>query len=509
MRDVLERNVYTQLRKIAFSALVYGALVIVCLGTVIWGIAAAFNGVFPIHWSSNEPVLEFPVDLLVYNFLMPVAVRFLKPSTGLSKMYEWWFRKCARFLRLTHFLFDERRIDEEGYRKSRSTATELTGEEAKDLGMPEHYDTSEFVHDGRYVRAPASDQVRIPKGARTFVEVDVNGNRLDGLPDVDHGLHGRQNKMFAQVYIPPHFRLRIAAFVVLLWLFAATTGVSLTVLPLLFGRYVFTFLIPDHRRMNDMYAFAIGIYVLGGPIFLAIRHHAALRSIANQFPRSEAFNAAALARTTKRASGILLHGLRLLYFYGTFSILIPSLFALLFEAYLLIPLHTYLSRNYQPAPPHTIHFISDWTLGVLFVKVAARLILYHRNSRPAQALRALVSERNNGASWLDPDIKLATRAFILPITILMCAALLAPLGLGRIANTLWFSQAPEEMEAVVYRYAFPSVLFLGLSYAFGRAVWRALLLWRAKVRDEVYLIGERLHNFGEKRPIVNRVISRG
>ncbi|KAA8572221.1 hypothetical protein EYC84_002127 [Monilinia fructicola] len=64
VRDVLERNVTTQLRKILFSALVYGALVVVCLGGVVWGLSFALKGVLPIHWSSNEPVLEFPVDLL-------------------------------------------------------------------------------------------------------------------------------------------------------------------------------------------------------------------------------------------------------------------------------------------------------------------------------------------------------------------------------------------------------------------------------------------------------------
>ena len=113
VRDVLERNVGTQLRKIAFSALVYGALVIVCLGGVVWGMYYAFDGIFPIHWSSNEPVLEFPVDLLFYNFFMPLAVRFFKPSDGLHAMYNWWFRKCARALRLTWFLFGERKKDEE------------------------------------------------------------------------------------------------------------------------------------------------------------------------------------------------------------------------------------------------------------------------------------------------------------------------------------------------------------------------------------------------------------
>ncbi|KLU90380.1 RING finger membrane protein [Magnaporthiopsis poae ATCC 64411] len=114
VRDVLERNVTTQLRKILFSAFVYGALVMVCLGGVVWGLWASLPGVLPVHYSSNEPVLEFPLDLLFYNFLMPLAVKFFRPSDGLHAMYTWWFRCCARALRVTWFLFGERRIDEEG-----------------------------------------------------------------------------------------------------------------------------------------------------------------------------------------------------------------------------------------------------------------------------------------------------------------------------------------------------------------------------------------------------------
>ena len=45
MRDVLERNIVTQLRKIAFSALVYGTLVIVCLGGVVWGLSIVSHGI--------------------------------------------------------------------------------------------------------------------------------------------------------------------------------------------------------------------------------------------------------------------------------------------------------------------------------------------------------------------------------------------------------------------------------------------------------------------------------
>ena len=500
VRDVLERSVSTQLRKILFSALVYGALVIVCLGAVVWGLSSLFSSVFPIHWSSNEPVLEFPVDLLVFNFLMPLVIKMFKPSVGLQNMYKWWFRRCARLLRLTHFLFGERMEEEEGrhtwlYSKPRDNEGSIDANE-----KPQNPKKHAFIRDGRLVRAPASDQVRIPKGSKTFVDIDEEGNRLDGLPDAAHGLHGRENRMFSEIYIPPFFRLRIAGFIVLIWLFAATTGVSLTVVPLLLGRFVFSYLFPSHPRMNDMYAFAIGVYLLGGPVYLAIMYRAQLLTACGRISTNTLLQAETVKRATLRAGALILRGLKLLYFYGAFGLFLPSLFALIYEAYVLIPLHTYFSRADDTPSVHTIHFISDWTLGVLYVRGGLRIMLRFHNSRPSRALRALVSPQNNGASWLNPDIRLATRAILLPITVLVILALFVPTGLGWVANRIWFTGATGASQALVYRYSYPALLVMILAYAFGKVLRRAVTRWRARIRDEVYLIGERLHNLGETKP---------
>ncbi|MCJ1283514.1 hypothetical protein MMC26_002844 [Xylographa opegraphella] len=509
VRDVLERNVSTQLRKIAFSALVYGALVIICLGTIIWSLAFAVDGVFPIHWSSNEPVLEFPVDLLVYNFLMPLAVKFLKPSNGLTKMYDWWFRKCARMLRLSHFLFGEQKDDEEGHHVRRTWWDVLAGKRG-DPTMPvrecrkflaEDRDTDAFfLRDGRYVRAPASDQVRIPKDSDTFLEVDEDGNRIDGLPDKDDGLHGRGSKMFTKIYIPPYFRFRIGAFIVLIWLFASTTGVGITIIPLLFGRYVFARLVPNHLRMNDIYAFSIGIYLLGGPIYLLFHFRQRLSSLANNTRHlisASPPSSSTLLESFRRTAPCAILATRFLYFYFTLTILLPSLFALLMEAYLVIPLHTYFSPPSPTSTPHTIHFVQDWTLGVLYLKMAGRLVLWHANARPAIAMRAIVA--GPAHSWLRPDVRLATRAVIFPATLVMVLGLTAPLGVGWLANKTVFTGLDATVHQVVYRYSYPVVAGLAVGSAGCVALAKALGGWRGKVRDEVYLIGERLHNFGERR----------
>ena len=499
VRDVLERSVFTQLWKIAFSALVYGGLVIVCLGGVVWGISAAFDGVFPIHWSSNEPVLEFPVDLLFYNFLMPLAVKFFRPSDGLHRMYRWWFKLCARQLRLSHFLFGERKRDEEG-RHVRRTWSALLAREHGDTQMPvigrdqrrllEDGQLDAYVlRDGRYVRTPASDQVRIPKGAHTFLEVDEEGNRLDGREDNESGLHGRNNEQFSTIYIPPHFRLRIGTFIFLIWLFAATTGVCLTLVPLVFGRRVFAYIFPSHLRMNDVYAFSIGINILGGIAYALLHARMLFTYLIRTFtpnPNITAFHL--LHKTVYHFSRIF----RTAYTYAAFAILLPALCSLVVEVYLVVPLHTYFGHGV--ADRHVIYLIQDWTLGVLYVKMAGRVILWNAPSRPANALRNIIRH-----GWTDPDVRLATKGFVFPATLVAGTLLFAPLGLGWLVNTTVFWKKEEAFQNAVYRYSYPGVLGVALAVGALFLLGKAFQGWKARIRDEVYLIGERLHNFGERR----------
>lgn len=500
VRDVLERNIVTQFRKIIFSAIVYGGLVLVCLGGVVWGLSYALEGIFPIHWSSNQPVLEFPVDLLFYNLLMPAAVKFFRPSKAVDETYKWWLRKCARVLRLSHFLFNDKREDEEGHQVYRTwkalfrggdsdSSQVAVGEDQRLLAEDRDSETY-FLRDGRYVRTPASDQVRMPKGARAFLDVDEDNNRIDGLADADTGTHGRTNDHFTKVYVPPSFRLRISVFISLIWLFTAVAGTGVTILPLMLGRYIFTKITPEHLQMNDVYSFSIGIYLLGGCVYLALnarRFFVDIRAALTPAPES---TAATYIRLAKSYTAL---GLGFIYTYGAFIFFLSALFSLLVECYLVIPLHTYFAA---PTEQHTVHVVQDWTLGVLWLKTFGRMILWNTPSRPANALRGIVHD-----GWLKPDVRLATRAFILPATVLAAVALLFPLSLGWIANVLYFHDDAGLLSSTIYRYSFPAVLAIGM---LGVWVWllrRVFEGWRRRIRDEVYLIGERLHNFGDSKRV--------
>ncbi|KAL2170742.1 hypothetical protein VTG60DRAFT_4490 [Thermothelomyces hinnuleus] len=560
VRDVLERNVTTQLRKILFSAFVYGALVVVCLGGVVWGLSVSLP-VLPIHYSSNEPVLEFPIDLLFYNFLMPFAVKFFKPSHGLHAMYTWWFRRCARALRITWFLFGERRVDEEGqlilpqdspdrnlpfWRRwflevdstgrvvARSWRGILQGGTEKSLTMkkgrilrPEIRKESlvrsgQLIPDGRFVRTPASDQVKIPKGAGVFLDVDENNKRLDKLPDRPETDIYSTNQ-YQLVYVPPHFRFRIFLFILLIWIFAAVTGVCITIIPLVFGRWMLKQLIPPHIRTNDIYAFSIGIHILGSASY-ALFHVRPIYSTVKKY-LAAALGALGHRDVFQRTWHAVSRAARVVFTYFFTLVVFPLLAASLLELYALVPLNEVMygsvlkpgfpnsvaAGNVKPTvPAHTIRVVQTWTLGLLYLKLAMRITnTWFRGSRVSNAARAVIRR-----GWLDPDVSILTRAFVIPSLTIWLVAVATPLLLAKtviangFAHTLIRNfvtgpghEPPDQalydvFVVLIYRMSFPFVAFVILG---GLVLWSMLGVfrtWQVRIRDEAYLIGERLHNFG-------------
>ncbi|PHH66180.1 hypothetical protein CDD81_243 [Ophiocordyceps australis] len=547
VRDVLERSLAAQLKKILFSALIYGALVTVGLGGVVWTLSYTMPGILPIHYSSNEPVLEFPVDLLFYNFLMPLAVRILKPNDRLHTTYTWWFRKCARCLRLTHFLFGERRIDEEGTLQLASGAAskwpsaftwlQLTernkvvrmtwrdvakaisadpnslppvgGEAMMRQRKKALVKTRQLVKSGRFVRAPATDRVRIPKGRHVFLEVWETGQHKHERPENDFYM----TDQFKLVYVPPSFRTRIFLLILSIWLFAGITGIGITVVPLVFGRVFFKALIPSHVRTNDIYAFSIGIYILGTLVFSALRIQRIASAVRSR--AQAAWNNMTASGLAGRVASEFVRAVKIAYAYFSVIVVVPLVLSLIIELYLAIPLDTYMNppatlaseattegRSSVIGPQkaigsasHSILLIQAWTLGVLYLNLGCKMILsLAPESRMAIALRSVLRH-----GFLRPDVGVLTRAFIIPATAVAIIAAFGPPLLVRMALALGSLFGPESIPSstvLLYRYSYPAAALFGLVAQGVIGLGGILRGWKTRIRDEAYLIGERLHNFG-------------
>ncbi|KAI1422051.1 hypothetical protein F5Y12DRAFT_787037 [Xylaria sp. FL1777] len=534
VRDVLERNVTTQLRKILFSAFVYGALVVICLGGVVWGLSITLPNVLPIHYTYNEPVLEFPVDLLFCNFLMPLAVKFFKPSDGLHTMYTWWFRQCASALRLTWFLFGERRVEEEGklvgdgepssykflqWRKAflgvnaesevapkrwrdyfsdgeLKPASKISVEEMLDMHDQKKLlvQSGKLIPDGRFVYSPASDQAKITKGHSVFTNISEQEIRQSYEADRSE-TDLQSDNQFQIVYIPPWFRARISIFIMSIWIFAAVTGVSSTILPLVLGRRIFKALVPPHIRTNDIYAFSIGVYVLSSASYLVFHLHSAYDTVREW--TTSIMNSVLERNALQRVIHLAYRTVKLAYAYSMLLMVFPILITALVEMYVLIPLHTYMGtggalRLDSGQDGHTVRIIQAWTLGILYLKLGSRALTLY-GGRPSHAVRAVLRQ-----GWLEPDVGVLTRAFVIPGFIASAIMLLMP-PVFAWATLSWAldstTKISYEMQVSAYRLAYPLTALFWAVLLMLRRLLRIFEGWQIRIRDEAYLMGERLHNF--------------
>ena len=475
VRDVLERNVTSQLRKIGSSALIYGGLVIICLGSVVWMLAYGISGVLPVRWTNSTGMLGFPVDLLLYTSLKPVAMRYFAPANGLQLVYEWWFRKCARFLCLSDFLFH-------AYYEDERTGRKLYVENGR-------LRWSEKCEVGTYVLVPASDQVRIPRGRTAFSEIQEFEGEPDGLSENNEG---RTYPDFARVLIPNFFKIRIGLFVFCLWVLTAGAGFSLTILPLLLGRVFFGLILPTDLWASDIYSFSMGMGAIGLAFYFGPR----LRSFADRLKTSMPIGTHRVAQAStvmkEYALDFILRLSRSAYTYTAFAVVIPSLFGILIELYFVTPLHGYLLGGRKV---HVALLLQDWALGVQYVRLCVRLLRFYRNARPARALNAVFEK-----GYFNPNARLATRCFFLPAAVIFTITLLIPAGVGWLACVLVVPQSQPTARAQVRRLAYPATFGVCVAVWMVHALVQATKRWRTRIRDEVYLIGERLHNYGEKSP---------
>ncbi|KHN43053.1 E3 ubiquitin-protein ligase MARCH6 [Glycine soja] len=255
------------------------------------------------------------------------------------------------------------------------------------------------------------------------------------------------------------FVLRIVLLLVIAWMTLLVFNSALIVVPISLGRALFNSIprlpITHGIKCNDLYAFIIGSYVIWTAV-AGVRY--------------------SIEQIRKRRSSVLIF-------------VIPVLIGLLFELLVIVPMRVPVDES----PVFLLY--QDWALGLIFLKIWTRLVMLdHMMPLVDESWRVKFERvREDGFSRLQGLWVL--REIVLPIIMKLLTALCVPYVLAKgVFPVLGY---PLVINSAVYRFA-----WLGcLSFSFVCFCAKRFHVWftnlHNSIRDDRYLIGRRLHNFGE------------
>jgi len=279
------------------------------------------------------------------------------------------------------------------------------------------------------------------------------------------------------VYTPPLFRLRIAALLACLCVTAAAFIMGVLLGPIYLGRIVLARVI-GRVDAHELYTFSTGAIII-----LAI---AGIVNSLYHFNLTSVISAAALRRHARALRNGLILGF-------TTLVAMPLLAGLAVELLVVRPLMTPVAVSPVFMP------VDVWTLGLAGVLLAYSVIA---NGPPSDLQAAVLEIRNNHLDHV--NLRTVSRNFIVPV---LCA--LAGLVAGPVLVAQLLLKTLAQLDVLLHLPIGELQWFEDLAARYANIVALSLIvlavlvyecfLWATSIertiRDDLYLIGRRLHNF--------------
>ncbi|KHG12839.1 E3 ubiquitin-protein ligase MARCH6 [Gossypium arboreum] len=450
-RDLIDDPVNKHARRVLLSVAVYGSLIVMLVFLPVKFAMKMAPSIFPLDISVSDPFTEIPADMLLFQICIPFAIEHFKLRTTIKSLLRYWFTAVGWALGLTEFLLPK--PDENGGQENANV----------EPGQPDRPQIVQLGGQEQAMVAFAADddpnRGLLASGNSNVVE-EFDG---DERADSEYG-----------------FVLRIVLLLVVAWMTLLIFNSALIIVPISLGRALFNAIpllpITHGIKCNDLYAFVIGSYVIWTAIAGArysIEHIRTKR-------------AAVLFGQISKWSAIVVKSSMLL---SIWIFVIPVLIGLLFELLVIVPMRVPVDES----PVFLLY--QDWALGLIFLKIWTRLVMLdHMMPLVDESWRVKFERvREDGFSRLQGLWVL--REIVFPIIMKLLTALCVPYVLARgVFPVLGY---PLVVNSAVYRFAWLGCLcFSCLCFCAKRFhVWFTNL--HNSIRDDRYLIGRRLHNFGE------------
>ncbi|KAJ9175297.1 hypothetical protein P3X46_013865 [Hevea brasiliensis] len=450
-RDLIDDPVHKHARRVLLSVAVYGSLIVMLVFLPVKLAMQMAPTIFPLDISVSDPFTEIPADMLLFQICIPFAIEHFKLRTTIKCVLRYWFTAVGWALGLTDFLLPR----------------------PEDNGGLDNVNPEPGMQD----RLPA---VQLGAQDRALVALAAADDPNRGLLASGDPNTAEECDSDEQSDSEYSFVLCIVLLLVVAWMTLLVFNSALIVVPISLGRTLFNSIpllpITHGIKCNDLYAFIIGSYVIW----------TALAGARYSIEHIRTNRATILLSQIWKWCGIVLKSSMLL---SIWIFVIPVLIGLLFELLVIVPMRVPVDES----PVFLLY--QDWALGLIFLKIWTRLVMLdHMMPLVDESWRIKFERvRENGFSRLQGLWVL--REIVFPIIMKLLTALCVPYVLARgLFPVLGY---PLVVNSAVYRFAWLGCLCLSaLCFCAKRFhVWFTNL--HNSIRDDRYLIGRRLHNYGE------------
>ncbi|KAL2642943.1 hypothetical protein R1flu_010530 [Riccia fluitans] len=446
-RDLIDDPLHKHARRVLLSVVVYGSLIVMLVFLPVRLAIFAAPSVFPLDIRVSDPFTEIPADMLLFHICIPFAVEHFRPRATIKAALYHWFSTVGWALGLCEFL----------------------------LPGPEETNANNEL--GPQVRAPEGQAGGVQNQA-----IEPTEQRAHGVQMVNPAVaedYDMDDENSADEY---KFVLRIILLLFSAWLTLLVFNSAMVLVPVSLGRGIFSLFshLPIARgaKCNDLYAFNIGCYVLWATA-------AAVRYILNYLRTHDVH---VLLMQVLKWSAIVGKSFVLLTLW---IIAIPILIGLLFELLVVVPLRVPIDES-----PVFI-FYQDWALGLVFLKIWTRLVMLGQITPFADDSWRIKFEQVRADGFANLRGFWVLKEIICPILLKLITALVVPYVSAR-----WFFPMLGYsliVNSVANRFAWLGCFALGLLWYGMKRLRQWLLDLHNSIRDDRYLVGRRLHNFGERR----------
>ncbi|XP_037972675.2 E3 ubiquitin-protein ligase MARCHF6 isoform X2 [Plutella xylostella] len=270
------------------------------------------------------------------------------------------------------------------------------------------------------------------------------------------------------------FYLRVALLLVLVAISLVLASALTLLVPVAIGRRLMALWLPKSTgQVHELYTAACGMYVCW-----AIGRGGALAAGWARGGRRQLFRRLAqwarLALRAAAAAAALLG-------------VVPLLFGLLLELVLVIPLRVPLEQS-------PVLFVwQDWALGVLYTKIVCALTMMGPDWRMRRAIEKVYRD-----GIRDIDLKFIISSVAAPVIRWLGLALCVPYALAHTLGPLLL--ATPAQRTLLARRLHPALLLLGLAAALLALQIRQFKKLYEHIKNDKYLVGQRLVNYDHRRP---------